>query len=374
MDDGKNKIKLNLEISEEAAGAQPVQEVVQDTEVIQDAEALETAAFYRQVRQGDITNAYNKAKPKKTDHGDFRAATAKAVFDWPDNPPAEQQVGTLKLHNFLVELVEDPNDPTPAGRTAETTLVDFMEACGISKNRAGAMRPQVESYMVRLLRTTVTAKTVRNGQLEELVGVPLFQRLEYKRGKIKAIFNVDYSKDALARSKMYFPKAFYKIDPHKDRNAFSLGMGICSIKKMHVGTKSEDVYTVKNLLTYCRFIPTYKEVMAGSKAVTREIIEPFYTALNTLTSIGFIEYEFVDENGQPIPDEVKSANKYGDFITWYVRITFVHDPYTRKRLERQQADAEIQAIQEEAAHKILVDDEAKKQRTARTKARKSKKS
>lgn len=155
------------------------------------------------------------------------------------------------------------------------------------------------------------------------------------KGQISVSFAPTYFSLVTGYPVMPYAKELLKINSNNSPFAYGLGRKILELKNMNAGKPSEDIISVKTLLKAAPGLPTYKEVMATDRHLTKRIIQPFIDNLDACDAL--FTWEFCHSKKRPLTDQELEALDYSLFERLYVRIFWRTYPDQTQRLEAKKA-------------------------------------
>lgn len=352
--------------------------------------------IFMAIHQGDVTLARCKAKfhvDEISGHSYARCEMSHGVFEMamPMMTLSEYR-SMLRLLLFLESLIDNPGG-TANDRSTRVPFDALMIACKLKRGSRQKTLDRSRKDLENLWQTEIRYTTKLKGRYTSRAEVHILgARAEIEGGSIVVRFDETYSTEVLNRSKCYFNRALMRVNLQKTPDAITLGYAIYALSKINMTKKQRaDTHSVKSLLEYCPSLPSYAEVMEKSKQVTDLIVAPFIKAMSALRTAGCFDYYFLEAGtndpiaadtsgsapkGMPDPLQVYKENeyRYADFISWKVKIIFTPDPFSKIRAAaieaKETAAAERSEIRQEAERQVAIDDEKKKIKAARTKAKK----
>jgi len=148
---------------------------------------------------------------------------------------------------------------------------------------------------------------------------------QIKNGDIIFRFNQDFFDSFRVSEKtrylyMYFPREALQGNIRQHPHKYWLARKISEHKRMNLGKPNEDIIGVDTLIAACPNMPTYEEVMAGSRHVTKLIIEPFERDMDELNPS--LSWHYTDSEEGP--------QDYQSFMAATVTIQWHYYPNTMK--------------------------------------------
>lgn len=250
---------------------------------------------------------------------------------------------------------------TPEGiwkaRSQTLTVKEYMELCGLSD--AKSAKEQLAQSLQWLYHVTAeweetayddfetgkrlkTPKTIHwQARIFDSIGED--KNNPVKRGKMYVKFNPDIVTNLSYGYVTEKPTALFRINQRKNPSSYQIGTKLALHKNMNLGRLNENRIGVRKLLESLPNIPTYDEVMQGSRHITRKIIAPFERDLFALVDdYGVCEdIHYCNSKGIPLTDEQLSDYGYDEWINWYIEFSLKDYP------EQAERRREIAAVQEE---------------------------
>lgn len=195
-------------------------------------------------------------------------------------------------------------------------------------------------------------------------------------------FAADILHIGINKAPMLFLTGLFKIDTKYHPDAYYIGRKIIEQKNNSKGNINEDRLTVKILLDEVRSRKSYSELIAERAKrknrinIRSKVREPFEADLNHFCDATGLEYEFhYPNNGPAVPDDVLEScpfEDYAGFVLWFswpsLPPRFVD--YRQRKIDNRKLQLEQSEIRQEAERQVAIDDEKKKIKAARTKAKK----
>lgn len=239
-------------------------------------------------------------------------------------------------------------------RHVKLAVTEYMEICGKSDRKAA--REQLNEginalYSVSLewdqqffdvaegnTKPTYHTKRWRTRVLD---GTGSDLDTPVKNGEADLYFSMNLAKYLTQASVMPHSMALFKINMKKHPNAYYVGREMEEHHNMNLDKPNENRIAVTTLVRNTPGIPSYEEVMSGSKKVKEKIIDRLEeTALLPLErNYGFLEnWFYCNSGGEPITEKQLEAYSYDEWSTWLVEFKINDYPaQEQKRLHRAEA-------------------------------------
>lgn len=300
---------------------------------------------YSTIRQGTSTNALTK----------FRAITGKtATID------SVTGTATIKQGDFTLTI---PNYEQLAG--LKTSTYQLLDAITVALTESGAKNPTVilplAEYMKRrglkdrkeaknqakadmgiLRQASFTWEEKRGKNTNSFSFVNLADSGEIRRnGDIVFTYGNTFYNVLLGYPVMPYPAQLQTLNSKRNPNSYYFLRKIAEHKNMNISKKNEDIIAVKTLLAVALSIPTYEEVMQTSRALTRQIIEPFERDLDALEET--LSWTYCHSNNTLLTDEELNTLSYDIFKNLLIHTEWKNYPDQTARLQRKAELMEKQA-------------------------------
>lgn len=283
-----------------------------------------------------------------------------------------------------------------SSRSLEVTLgvSEYQECRGQSTTNSAKTRLKLESirriWQSGRLRYWRYVKDPASGKTElREFECPILREstpLGKKSRSLVVVLDDKFSTDILHigvnKAPMVFLTGLFKIDTKHHPDAYYIGRKIIEQKNNSKGNLNEDRLTVKTLLNEVRSRKSYSELISERAKrknrinIRAKVREPFEADLNHFCDAAGLEYEFhYPNNGPIVPDDVLEScpfEDYAGFVLWFtwppLPPRFVE--YRQRKIDNRELQLEQSEIRQEAEHQVAVDDEVKRIKSERTKARK----
>lgn len=292
------------------------------------------------IRQGTATNALTKlnAIVGKTATIDTVSGTATITKgDITLTIPNYQQLVEEKrgvktsTYQLLDAITVALTESGAKSHTVVLSLSQYMEKRGI-KDRKEA-KNQVKADLEILRTASITGEEKRGKNTESYSFVNIADSGDIKRnGDIVFTFGTTFFNMLVGYPVMPYPIQLQQLNSKRNPNSYYLLRKIAEHKNMNVGKPNENTISVKTLLNVCPFIPTYDEVMQSSRALSRQIIEPFERDMNALENT--LEWHYCHSNSEPLTDEELEALNYDMFKDLLIFTEWNNYPDQTARLEK----------------------------------------
>lgn len=318
------------------------------TAAVRDGEktTLYSSTGFNTIRQGAATNALTKVKANPKYNTVIDPITGTATISQGNltvTIPGFTELAGFKtstyqlLDAFVVRLTES-GAKIP---TVSLALEEYMEMRKL-KNRKEA-RKQVLQDIDILYNATISFKEKRKrGKEPSFYNIRIISGGGIKNGIITISFGIEFYNILLGYPVMPYPVQLWTLNSKCNPNSFYLLRKIAEHKNMNVGKKNEDIIAVKTLLSIAPDIPTYEEVMATDRALTRRIIDPFERDMDALSDT--LKWAYCHSNNTPLTDEELKNLNYDTFIELLIKTEWNNYPDQTARLERK-AERQEQAKQ-----------------------------
>lgn len=250
---------------------------------------------------------------------------------------------------------------TPEGiwkaRSQVLSVKEYMELCGLSDAKSAKeqlaqslqwlyhVSAEWEETVYDDFETGKRLKTpvVHHWQARIFDSIGEDKSNPVKRGKMYVKFNPDIVTNLSYGYVAEKPTALFRINQRINPNSYQIGTKLALHKNMNLTRPNENRIGVRTLLESLPNIPSYDEVMQGSRHITRKIIAPFERDLFALVDdYGVCEdIHYCNSKGIPLTDEQLSDYGYDEWINWYVEFTLKDYP------EQAERRREIAAVKEE---------------------------
>lgn len=286
------------------------------------------------IRQGTGTNALTKFRAVEGQNTkiDLNGTATITQGDFILTIPNYTQLTGLKTSTYqlLDALTVALTESGAKSPTVVLPLSEYMSRRGL-KDRKEA-KAQAKADMEILRGASFSWEEKRGKKTETYSFVNLADSGEIKRnGDIVFTYGTTFYNILLGYAVMPYPAQLQRLNNRKNPNSYYLLRKIAEHKNMNVGHKNEDIISVKTLLKSSPYIPTYEEVMAKDRALSRRIIEPFERDMDALSDT--LKWHYC-RSGGTTDDRLESTPAYEDFIGRLVKIEWNSYPDQTARLER----------------------------------------
>lgn len=295
---------------------------------------------FSMIRQGPATNQLSRVSVKKNEPLKLDDYTGRS---------------TVKHDQITVSFSTSSlaRDMRPSTQMLLDTLIGIATETGVSSNVVTLM---LDEYMgLRGLRDRKSARA----QVKKDLDVIFDALISFEGGKgkdapflnmriceamgidTKGQITVSFAPTFFGMISQYpvmpYSKDLLKINSNKSPFAYGLGRKILELKNMNAGKPSEDIISVKTLLKAAPGLPSYREVMATDRHLTKRIIQPFMDNLDACDAL--FSWEFCHSKGAPLNDSELENMDYAIFERLYVHIFWRNYPSQALRLEARKAMA-----------------------------------
>lgn len=149
-------------------------------------------------------------------------------------------------------------------------------------------------------------------------------------GVIMFRFNKDFLSILQSCKIMPIPNEILMINSKRNPHSISLLTKISEHINMNFGKPNANVIGVESLLSYCPDLPSYEEIMANGRQVSKRLIDPFDRDMDAITSLS---WEYCGAKGFPI----KPPASFKDFIKAKVKFTFKDYPEREQILPKKRS-------------------------------------
>lgn len=288
------------------------------------------------IRQGTATNALTKVRPGTKRNTAIDPITGTATIKQGTLiitiPNFEKLTGfktsTYQLLDALTVALTESGAKSPV---VALSLEEYMAKRGL-KDRKEA-RKQAIADLETLYNATISFKEKRKkGQGQDFHDIRIIDSKGIRKGVITVSFGTAFYNILLGYPVMPYPVQLWTLNGKHNPNSFYILRKIAEHKNMNVGKKNEDTIAVKTLLTVAPDIPSYEEVMAKDRAVSRKIIEPFERDMDALEDT--LTWEYCHSNNTQLTDEELATMNYETFIKLLIRTNWKQYPDQTTRLEK----------------------------------------
>ncbi|MEN3240243.1 RepB family plasmid replication initiator protein [Fructilactobacillus sanfranciscensis] len=225
---------------------------------------------------------------------------------------------------------------------SETQLLDYIvvkHASDSNHDNNLAVTFKLKEYMHdRGLKDAKSARNSLKKGLDTLVGLQvsysggkgnspynqsfgkhnLFTGYDYHRGNIIVNFTPEMNQIIITQAMpMPYHKLMFKLDSKKEKTAWYIFRSLLINKRTNYSQRRADTMKIKTILSSCRNLPSYEEVMNGNRNVDDRIIQPFFKSVERLSKA--FDYTFLTEDGKPFNYE--EGIDYDEFIKGSLVIT-----------------------------------------------------
>ena len=318
------------------------------TAAVKDGErtTLYSSTGFNTIRQGAATNALTKVKanPKYNTVIDPITGTAtisqgSLIITIPGfTELAGFKTSTYQLLGALTVKLTETGAKSPV---VALLLEEYMEKRGLKDKKEA--RKQAAADLEILFNAKISFKEKRKkGKEPDFHDIRIIDSKGIKNGIITVSFGTTFYNILLGYPVMPYPVQLWTLNSKHNPNSFYLLRKIAEHKNMNVGKKNEDIIAVKTLLSIAPDIPTYEEVMATDRALTRRIMDTFERDMDALEET--LTWTYCHSNNTPLTDEELKTLDYNTFIDLLIRTNWKNYPDQTARLERK-AERQEQAKQ-----------------------------
>lgn len=288
------------------------------------------------IRQGAATNTLTKlrATEGKTAVIDKITGTATVTKgNFTLTIPNYTSLAGLKTSTYqLLDLITI--ELTQSGAKTPSVVISlsaYMERRGL-KDRKEA-KNQVKADLEVLRQASITGEEKRGKNTQAYSFVNIADSGEVRRnGDIVFTLGQTFYNMLLGYPVMPYPVQLLALNNKRNPNSYYLLRKIAEHKNMNIGKKNEDIIAVKTLLAVAPNLPSYEEVMATDRAITRKIIEPFERDMDALEDT--LTWTYCHSNNTSLTDEELSSLSYDTFISLLIKTDWKQYPDQTTRLER----------------------------------------
>lgn len=315
------------------------------------------------IRQGNATNALTKLRAVEGKTATVDQITGTATITQGDltvTIPAFTEIAGLKTSTYqlLDALTVALTESGAKSPVVALSLDEYMAKRGLKDKKEA--RKQATEDLETLFNAKISFTEKRKkGQPQDFHDVRLIDSKGIKKGVINVSFGGTFYNILMGYTVMPYPAQLWTLNGKRNPNSFYLLRKIAEHKNMNVGKKNEDTIAVKTLLKVAPYIPSYEEVMAEDRAISRKIIEPFERDMDALSET--LSWEYCHSNGEPLTkDEVESFS-YELFKGLLIRTAWRNYPDQTARLERKAESIEKAKKRKPRASKKKADTPAEQQ-------------
>ena len=318
------------------------------TAAVRDGEktTLYSSTGFNTIRQGAATNALTKVKANPKYNTVIDPITGTATISQGNLTVtiprfmelAGAKTSTYQLLDALTVKLTETGAKSPV---VALLLEEYMEKRGLKDKKEA--RKQVAADLEILFNAKISFKEKRKkGKEPDFHDIRIIDSKGIKNGIITVSFGTTFYNILLGYPVMPYPVQLWALNSKCNPNSFYLLRKIAEHKNMNVGKKNEDIIAVKTLLSIAPDIPTYEEVMATDRALTRRIIDPFERDMDALSDT--LKWAYCHSNNTPLTDEELKNLNYDTFIELLIKTEWNNYPDQTARLERK-AERQEQAKQ-----------------------------
>lgn len=209
------------------------------------------------------------------------------------------------------------------------TLEEFMEFRGLSDKKAA--REQFERAIALLYEVSLNYNGLESRYLQT--------KARIHNSKVALILtDLFFESLRVSGSVALIPQGFFSLDG-KSGNAYKLGITLSDNRRRNIGKPNENRMSIAKLLEATTLNLADK---IEPKYYKRQIIEPFFTALNKASAKGF-SYTLVHRGGTPLTplEQFEIHHNYELFISCLVDVVWDKEPeYYKSLRERKVVEAE----------------------------------
>lgn len=250
------------------------------------------------------------------------------------------QSAAMLLDSLMITATRDGLQST----LVKLPLKEYMAMRGLKDEKE--IRAQVKRDIDALERVSFEYKGIgkqKNAWLRVSIAGGTVGQL--KNGDIIFRFNQDFFDSFRASEKtkylyMYFPREALQGNIRQNPYKYWLARKISEHKRINLGKPNEDIISVKTLVESCPNFPTYDEVMATDRAITRRMIEPFERDMDVFSEAFTWEYT------------TEQPDSYQTFIEAMIHVRWLNYPDTTK-LKSEKAKSKKRTTQSKANNRKI---------------------
>lgn len=204
-------------------------------------------------------------------------------------------------------------------------LREYAQLLGkpVTKDGLKEIKKRVIEDLETLYSCRMSWKEKKGNEIVNYSDIRILDKQGIENGIIKVTLSPNFSKYLVKSYIMSFPKILFRVD---ERNPSTLILG--RKLALHYGIDNNqlkgnaNIISVKSLLSECsQTIPRYDEVINSDKRIGDRIIKPFEDALNALSDLDFMTWEYSNPKGVPLTDEQLGNISYADFERLYIKFS-----------------------------------------------------
>lgn len=240
----------------------------------------------------------------------------------------------LKLTKQLPNNCQDLNK-LARDRKVALSVKEYMEMCGLKDRktaRENLKRAAVDLYGISIKGDRQIQYKDRKGNIHTETETKYIRLLESRTETSKSgVFTFEFTESlALYLSNdcyiMAYPKELLKLSA-KSLYSEQMGHKIALHYNQNRTKTNSNYISTRAILDSCNNMPTYEEVMAEDKQVSRRIIKPFEKAMEELVNIGYLtEWYYLKPNKGNLTDEELADLDYQTFIGLSVFFSLAETP------------------------------------------------
>lgn len=285
----------------------------------------------------------------KTNEGTITigGVTFEAVTEVKINKETEEKVVKIKKISTAAIMLTDffLNE---SHRTGSASIAVPLRELAIKKKRSTSkqsilkLRDEVVQQMEEIkehgkftCKERINGKNKYSGKIEINGGTAFIAG-----GVIYWNFNQDLFDQLSLTAPTDYPIELWSVDPRT--NQYFFGRYIVINRRLNEGKPGRDRIPIKTLISKTPNLPSYEEVMKGSRHVSDRIIKKTFSDLDALE---FVFYDVYTADGKKVenPEEMD----YQTFINAYIQVDYSEFPEHPKRVKkRQDRQKKIKAAKE----------------------------
>ena len=305
---------------------------------------------YGMIRQDTATNALARISSKTIAEIDqfmgtglIRTSNGNTDVQVLINEYANVQLkqSTSKLLRLVTMRFTEAGSKSP---TVSISLNDAMDALGL-KNKDKA-RIAIKKDLEALYNISLKVVKTHSSKKQDYLEFRICDTYHIGNGVASMNFSAPIFLHLQNCPLMPYPKELLRIESNQQKNPYSFFIGdkLTELAKLNQfdrnsnAIKEHFITDIKNLLSICMAngMPTYEEVMATDRAVSRKIVEPLERDLDALENI-FL-WEYCHAKGVPLTDaEVEADIEYKEYTQRFIKI-IMNENYPREEWDKKKAE------------------------------------
>lgn len=216
-----------------------------------------------------------------------------------------------------------------ANRLVKFPLEEWCKMRGIPDTKASLDHERqtvIEDCQTLLYTTLEWEERRKDGKRKSWRGLNPFPFAEVKNSEVKIEISTTLAAYLLTSPVMPYRPEFLRIS-NRAPNAYLLATKLAELCNINGHRKAKPSYIVSvSALLDATDYPTKEKVQKDHAGRYAEyIINPFIKALGEIEAVSSLKWEFCQEGGNPLTEEMQPDKKIDDFLSAYIRYNFTDE-------------------------------------------------